>query len=508
MTPRQKVEEMAQRQRVANSPDSERTLHRLSDIGNGARFVADHGANVRYVGDWGCWCVFDGVRWVRDAVGTCVQELAKQTVQQLLTEGVAAAKTATDSSADALTEDEKARDNNAGKSAKALIAHAKKSHDVKKLRDMLAAARSDPSLFVPVGADVFDRRRDLLNCPNGTIELRTGKLRPHNREDFLTTLCPTRFDPKAKCPRFLQFLNEVFPGSPETAEYVRQLSGYMLTGEVSDQAIYLFVGDGSNGKSVLLEVWPHVIGDDLYFSVPTEVLLDTTGNRHPTERAGFRGARLAIASETQEETALNESRVKSLTGSDRMTARFCRQDFFTFEPTHKLFLATNHRPRIRGTDNGIWRRIRLIEFPRRFWTDADQRRGSKHTFDPNDRADPTLIEKLKSEAEGILADAVWRAMEFYTQGGTITPPESIKVATQAYRIEEDNVGQFFSSRVIASDSFTLTGSELREAYVEWNRKCGNTDATLMGTRKFGERAKQLFRNHRPGGIVTYYCSLR
>ncbi|QEL17412.1 DNA primase family protein [Limnoglobus roseus] len=505
---RQRVADQAAKKRAGRVPADERLLHPLSDIGNAARLIADHGEDVRYVGDWGCWAAFDGVRWVRDGVGASVQERAKATVKNLLTEAVVALKAAVDALADAKTEEEEAKAKKAETAAKAMIAHAKKSHDIRKIRDMLSAAKSDPRVFIPVGSDVFDKRRDLLNCPNGTVDLRTEQLTPHRREDYLTTLCPIRFVYDAPRPLYLKFLDDIFPDSPNVADYLRALAGYMLTGEVTDQAVYLLVGDGSNGKTVWLELLLYVLGLELTYTVPAEVLLDASGNRHPTERAGFRGARLAVASETQEETALNESRIKNLTGGDTMTARYCRQDFFSFSPTHKMALATNHRPRVRGTDNGIWRRIRFIEFPRRFWTVSDQLREPKGVFKPEDKADPHLLERLKAEGEGVLADMVQAARWFYAGNGTIEPPAEIAHATAAYRKDEDTLGRFFMTKTQPCDEPNITGAELRDSYVDWNRANGHTDATLIGSRKFFERAAKLFGKPSKSSVMMYRCKLK
>ncbi len=385
---------MPQPETLQRPQTTQRPVHLLSDIGNAVRFVSDHGEKVRFVGDWGCWTVYDGKRWRSSPGAESVLELAKATVKAMLADAVADYKVASDRLAEAVGEEEEAKAKIAQKAALSAIMHAKKSHGVKQLRDMLFAARSDPKVFIPVGGDVFDIRHDLLNVPNGTVDLRTGKLRPHDWRDYQTALCPTRYNPNATAPTWDRFLRDIFPGAPDVADYVRDLVGYMLTGDTTDQALYLLVGGGANGKSVLLELLLLILGDDFTYVTPVEVLMDASGNRHPTEKAGFRGARLAISSETQEEGALNESRIKSLTGSDRITARYCNRDFFSFPPTHKLFIATNHRPRIRGTDNGTWRRVRLIEFPRRFWSDADKLREPGGTFDPKDKADPSLIGKL------------------------------------------------------------------------------------------------------------------
>jgi P4 family phage/plasmid primase-like protien len=401
-----------------------------TDIGNGCRFVTDHGHAVRYVDDMKTWAVYDGRRWELDKDGKRAEGLAKETAKRMAAEAAAEVKDAVSELTEAAAANDGEGDEEAKKRATARQAAAKrrlgwaiKTHSTKGYRAMLTAAESEPAVFVRRGDDLFDRHPHLLNCPNGTIDLRTGDVRPHDRADFLTKPCPTAYRRDATVPRFQRFLLELFPDQPENADYVRRLLGYVVTGEVTDQAYYLFDGGGSNGKTLLLETAQAVLGDDYVYTVPPEVLMDGSGSRHPTERVGFRGARLAVAEETEEEGTLNESRIKQLTGGGTMTGRFCNRDFFSFNPTHTLFLATNHRPSIRGTDDGTWRRPRLIRFTAWFYRQEDAAAQPERVKDANAKpADPTLKDKLPTEAEGILADMVRQAVAFYFGGGVVTAP--------------------------------------------------------------------------------------
>jgi putative DNA primase/helicase len=387
---------------------------------------------------------------------------------------------------------------------------------MRSIRRMLAAARSEPAVCVRQGRDVFDLHPHLLNCANGTVDLRTGEPRPHRREDHITQLCPTRFDPAAPRDGYLAFLGKVFHGKPEVAEYVRNFSGWVVTGDVSDQSFQIAHGGGSNGKGVLLNLWTHVLGEGEYaHTAPAELLVNDGRDRHPTEKAGLRGKRLVVCSETSEDEPLDEKTMKALTGGDHISARFMRQDFFQFPPTHKLILATNNRPRVKGTDNGVWRRIRLIPFEVCFWKDsdraldpdADARTGPGLKYDPDFRADPELEERLRlTEAEGVLADMVERAGAFYRTGRTLTPPPAVARATADYRRSEDVIGQFFDARVVADPDGRVRSKDLHEAFKQWWEDEGYPANKCPGPKRFGTQAQARYGSVK-GSSVLYKVRL-
>jgi len=464
-----------------------------TDIGNGRRFVADHGDAVRYVADMGQWFVWTGQRWEVDRSETQVERLAKATADMM----AHAAATKLGQAARSLAEagdEEKGGFDKALTKAKAELSHAKKSADMRAIRRMLQAARSEPGICIPIGGAVFDVRRDLLNCPNGTIELRTGKLRPHDRRDFITRLCSVPFEPSADRSVYLKFLETTFHGREAVARFVRELSGCIITGEVSDQALYIFNGDGSNGKNVLVDAWKSVLGEGEYaHSAAAELLVGDGWERHPTEKTGLRGARLVVCSETGEDGMLDEAKMKSLTGGDTVTARYMRGDFFQFEPTHKLILLTNNRPRVKGTDHGVWRRIRLVPFAVRFWKEADRDLDPVGTFEDRFKADPGLGERLRTtEAKAVLADMVEFAVKFYSAGRILNPPSEVILATAEYRDDQDTIGQFFAACVVADPDGKVTAKELYGEFKNWWEAEGHQVNRIPGSRKFGQEAKRKF----------------
>jgi putative DNA primase/helicase len=238
-------------------------------------------------------------------------------------------------------------------------------------------ARSDPRLAASV--DQWDRDPWLLNTPDGTIELKTGRMREHRREDYITKI--TAVGPCGDCPLWRTFLSRVTRADDELAAFIQRMLGYSLTGSTQDHALFFCHGGGANGKTVMLSTVAGILGD-YHTTAPIETFTASVTDRHPTELAALRGARLVTASETQEGRQWDETKVKLLTGGDKISARFMRGDFFEFVPQFKLVIAGNHRPTLRTVDEAIRRRLNLIPFT--------------VTIPPAER-DPELTEKLKAE---------------------------------------------------------------------------------------------------------------
>ncbi|WP_214662810.1 DNA primase family protein, partial [Amazonocrinis nigriterrae] len=475
-----------------------------TDVANGRRFVADHVGAALYVDDWGHWALFDGARWVPDKSGARVERLAKETTDRMAREAADALGAAARAYAGAEDEDEKERLKGAMNAAKRRLGWAKASQDMKRVRAMLAAARSEPRVYVRFGRDRFDTHPHLLNCPNGTVDLRTGAVRPHDRADFLTKLCPTAFNPTAKRDGYLAFLETVFHGRPAVAAYIRRLSGYAATGETCDHTAHFWWGGGSNGKSVLQLLWLDALGntaDGYAHTPPPELLIEDRASRHPTEKVGLRGARLAVCSETPEDARLDEQKLKALTGDDLVQARGMKQDFFQFPPTHKFVIPTNHKPRVRGADHGIWRRLRLVPFQVTFWKEADRaldpaaepETGPGKKYDPAFRADPELLDRLRGEErEGVLADMVEHAVAFYRAGRTLDPPDEVANATADYRKAEDLIGQYLDDHVLADANGRVAGGELYGHFKQWWADEGYDAKRTPTVRRFGDEVKGRF----------------
>jgi putative DNA primase/helicase len=353
---------------------------------------------------------------------------------------------------------------------------------------MLDLANSEPG--IPVLPDQLDANPWTLNVLNGAVDLRTGQLWPHRRQDLLTKLAPVAYDPDALCPTWDRFLLEVMNGDQDLVSFLQRAIGYTLTGDTSEQVIFILHGKGANGKSTLLETLRAMLGDDYTVQVRPETLMVKQGDAIPNDIARLKGARLVNARETEEGKRLAEALVKEMSGGDTITARFMRSEFFDFKPEFKLFLAANHKPTIRGTDLAIWRRIRLIPFAVTF---------------AEEQQDKQLPKKLQAELPGILAWAVRGCLGWQVLGGLGTPA-AVKQATEEYKSESDTLAAFLDECTIEDPNSETQAKVLYKAYVTWCEEGGETPAkqTMFG-RKIKERLdSRVDKSSR----LTYYLGLR
>jgi putative DNA primase/helicase len=439
------------RVRLAFGSDGTQSYN-LTDLGNAERFVSQHGENVRYCYPWARFLVWTGAQWERDEAGK-VYRLAKETVRGIYQEA-------------AESENETRR--------KALAQHATRSEAEAKIKAMLELAKSE----IPVSPEELDADPWLLNAPNGTVDLRTGELREHCREDLITKIAPVEYRPDAPAPAWGAFLEQVLP-SEDLRAFVQRAAGYSATGDTSEQCLFINHGVGANGKSTCQEAIAAALGD-YAMRAPTEMLLAKRSGGVPNDVARLKGSRFVAASETEEGRRLAESLVKDLTGGDTITARFMRAEFFDFKPTHKLWLSTNHKPEIRGTDTAIWRRIRLIP-----WS---------VTIPPAEQ-DKKLPAVLRHELPGILAWIVRGSLEWRREG--LRPPEEVRRATGAYRAEMDVLAGFLSDCCEVGRDQRAYASDLYKAYKLW---CDDTGEQRETQTKFGRRLTEKgYENGGKGG---------
>jgi putative DNA primase/helicase len=404
----------------------------LTDLGNARRLVAAHGNDIRFCHHWGDWLSWDGTRWRLDESGEIVRR-AKSVVDAMWAEVPATAEV----------------------ERTALAKHVITSSRSDRISAMVKLAQSEPG--VPVSPNDLDQNLWLLNCPNGTVDLQTGELGPHRREDLLTKCTAARFNLDAQSHVWDRFLESVFDGKDDLIQFVQRFFGYALCGAVLEHVLAVFHGRGANGKSTLLEAYMHALGPDYSTKGAPDLLLVKHGDVHPTERADLFGKRFIAAVESEDGRRLNESLVKELTGGDTVKARRMREDFWSFRPTLKIALCTNHRPTVRGTDHGIWRRIRLVPFNQVFGAD---------------RQDLRMPDKLRAEAEGILAWAVRGCVEWQREG--LGTAEAVTNATERYKTEQDVIGGFFTDRCVFEPTATVRARDLRNAYETWAADAGQS----------------------------------
>jgi putative DNA primase/helicase len=413
----------------AHIPDEQR----FTDLGNAMRFAAAAKGRFLYVHAERKWLCFDGKRWVNDTAKR-THELAAVVARGLFH---IAAKTK--------SPDEQ----------RAISTHALRSQQAQAIDRMV---RLVASALPDLKADPleFDRDPDLLNVANGTVNLRTGELRAHRACDRITKLVPVVFDATAGAPTWEEFLESV-QHDAETRMFLQRAVGYSATGHVGEHALFFLYGNGRNGKGTFTRAITNVLGD--YVDVaPPGMLLASENAGHPTDVRDLMGKRLVTAAETGERSEWNEERVKWLTGGDKLKGRAMRENWEVFfDPTHKLWVESNHKPRVRGVDEGIWSRIKEIPF-RQQWREA--------TDDAPERAhlpvqDLELQEKLLRERPGILAWIVRGAQEWYAN--RLGTPREVREATAAYRRDEDLLGDFLASEQVSG----LLLKDVHERYVRF-----------------------------------------
>ncbi|MEU5149754.1 phage/plasmid primase, P4 family [Streptomyces yangpuensis] len=316
-----------------------------------------------------------------------------------------------------------------------------------RINDLMTELQSVPTVHVE--AKDFDNRPELLGFRNGVVELRTGRLRPHDKADMLTYCVGTDYDPNAKCPRWEQFLREIFPGNADLCAYMQRLIGYGITGYTDEQCFAVFWGKGANGKSVLTDTLSSVFGP-ITKTTPFATFEEKASGGIPNDIAALRGSRLVLASEGESGKPMSEAILKRASGKDMMSARFMRQEFFEFKPSFLIMLATNHKPKFRGQDDGLWRRVKMIPFQR--------------FFAPHER-DHNLDRKLMAEAQGIAAWAVRGAVEWFAGG--LQDPAVISDATTEYKETSDTLAGFFPGVLVRDDSTRMDGADAYTAYRDW-----------------------------------------
>lgn len=423
-----------------HKPEVER--YPLTQFGNAERFVDQHGRDLRYCHDWKEFLYWNGSCWTRDTTAH-VHRLGVKTIRSMYREA-------------SEIDDDKER--------KMLAKWALQCETERHLNGMINLARHHSKLTVE--AAQLDADPWLLNCANGVIDLRTGVLKHHHCDYLLMKRSAIKYDPDAACPVWEKFLNRIFAGDVELIHYIQKSVGYTLTGIISEQKFFFAYGTGANGKSTFFNVLMKLLGD-FALKTPTRTLMSRKeGDNSPTnDLARLRGQRLAVAAELEDGHRLSESVIKDLTGDDIITARYLYSEWFEFRPTHKVWMYGNHKPIIRGTDPGIWRRPQLIPFKVQI---------------PDGEKDRKLGDKLAAELPGILAWAVRGCLLWQQEG--LEPPAAVRDATQEYRAEMDVMGLFVADRCVIAPSAWATAGDLYDCYKEW---CEETGEYQVSQRRFG-----------------------
>ena len=382
-------------------------------------FTRRYHRDWRYVAGWGKWLVWDGQRWRTEdtlAATDLIRSVCRQTALRADNPRVATK-----------------------------LASAGTVSGVERL------ARADRRHAATT--DEWDADPWLLNTQGGVLDLKTGRMRPHERTDRMTKI--TTATPGGDCQTWRQFIDEVTGGDKELEFYLQRMVGYALTGSTQEHALFFLYGTGANGKSVFVNTLATILGD-YATNAPMDTFMETRTDRHPTDMAGLRGARFVAAIETEQSKRWAESKLKNLTGGDKISARFMRQDFFEFFPQFKLFVAGNHKPAIRNIDEAMKRRLHLIPFT---------------ITVPPERRDKNLQQKLLAERDGILAWAVQGCLD-WQRHGRLSPPQRVVDATEEYFEAEDALGRWLDERCVREPNAKSLTAELFNDWKQWAEASG------------------------------------
>lgn len=396
-----------------------------SELGYARRLTHAYGDRLRYVAAWRRWLVWDGQRWAIDGTGQAAPWM-KSVARRLTCDALA------------LTDD---------KERAAALNLARRGESAAGVSGALTLASTEPGIVVT--PDDLDADPFLLNCPNGVLDLRTGQLAPHDPALLLTKMTGAPYLPDAAGPTFARFLERVQPDTDMRA-YLARLLGHALEGRVITHVLPIFHGDGGNGKGTLINhaVLPAL--GDYADAADADLLTARSFDAHPTGVADLCGLRLAVLHETDAGRRLAEGTVKRLTGGDRLKARRMREDFWSFDPSHTFVMLTNHRPIVTGTDEGIWRRLRLVPWD---------------VVIPAADRDEDLPGKLTAELDAVLAWLVGGYREWRVGG--LADPGKVTAATAAYRDESDAVRRFLSQRCLTAPGLSAGSSDLFTAWAKW-----------------------------------------
>jgi putative DNA primase/helicase len=387
---------------------------RLTELGNAERIAYEYGHVIKYVSDMG-WLIWDGKRWKIDTKKE-IERITNKVLRGLY----------------------KSDDEAETKWARMCERRNIRMNSIKDLMPL-----------VPGERESFDRHKYLLNVENGIVNLKTGKLQAHDRELSLTKITNVAFDENAKCPEWLSFLEQIFQGDKELIEYMQRLIGYSLTGEITEQIMVFLIGGGSNGKSTFINTTKDLMGEyGKQAKSDTFIKKKETGANNDIAR--LVGARFVSAIESEDGEQLSEAFVKQITGGEPVLARFLRQEYFEFTPEFKVFFTTNHKPVIKGVDEGIWRRVRLVPFNLQL---------------PKEKRDKKLPEKLSLEMPGILNWALEGCLKWLQTG--LNDPKTVMKATNDYKEDMDILGPFLYERCYIGVNQKISAKEIYEVYSNW-----------------------------------------
>ncbi|PSH02784.1 MAG: hypothetical protein CXZ00_15655 [Acidobacteria bacterium] len=457
---------------------------KMTELGNAKRLVKAHGHNLHYCQSTKKWYLWSGKRWCVDEKGRIIR-LAAQVVQAEIAKEIPAAVQDARRQAEEFDEDaDKAEQEVRKRYRQWILASESKCA----LEAMVGLAKSERGISVRITD--FDQNSDIFNVGNGTIDLRTGYLYKARRSDLNLKTTKVEFDPEATCPKWEQFLKVIFNGNTSLIEYIQRVIGYSLTANTAEQCYFLMYGTGANGKSTLLKTIGKLMGGYAQAAEFSSFIAKQQDAGIRNDLAALCGARMVTASEADQNKRMSEGVLKQLTGEDAIKCSFLYGELFEYFPTFKLFLATNHKPKVIGQDYGFWRRVRLIPFT---------------VTIPKEQQNKGLNQELEEELPGILNWALEGLRQWRKQG--LNDPQEVLAATQEYRDEEDALQLFIEEECEVSTRVATQASTLYRAYNRWVKEAGEY---VMGTKEFSKRLQEkgFVKKKKPSGFSYQGIGLR
>lgn len=450
---------------ITKDENKPKKFYSYDDTGNTERFLDIFGSLTKYSYINKCFYFYNGTNWEQDNIGA-VRRWVDQSIEVFKNEPVQYPKGATDDEKQEMIE--------------AKAKHLKKSRNNAGKEAMTREIKHNVSVL----QEDFDKDDMLLNAQNGYIDLSTGILFDHDIEKMFTRISNAEYTDKEECPRWELFLDQIFDGNKELIRYVQKAVGYSMTGSTKEQVMFILFGNGRNGKSVFIDIVSEILGTYAKGMQADSLMVKQGGSSgHNEDLARLDGARLVASSEPNEGVRLDEGLIKQLTGGDVVSASFKGGHVFDYKPKYKIWLATNHKPIIRGNDDGIWRRLPLIPFTVQI---------------PIEKVDMNLKDKLMRELPGIFNWAVEGCLMWQTEG--LTPPQDIQKATMEYRQEMDVIGSFIEECCEVGAGKTIKSKTLYAAYKEWAKETNEHPFTQTN---FGKKISDRFEKRKTKFGIIY-----
>ncbi|MDO6451745.1 phage/plasmid primase, P4 family [Oceanobacillus profundus] len=441
-----------------STKEVKKKYYSYDDTGNAARFTDNFGEVIRYSYVRKSWYYYNDKTWQLDQEGK-VKNLVDEILVKMKQEPVYVTDDTTDEEAQ-----------------KFLQKHIKYSRGSNGKTNMLKESQH----LLPVNPESFDKDKHLMNVQNGYIDLKTGDLHNHDKDKFFSKIASIEYTDKIDCPLWMDFLNQIFDGNKPLIDYMQRSVGYSLSGSTEEQMMFILYGNGRNGKSVFLDIITEMLGNYTTNIQPQTIMVKPQSGSANSDIARLQGARLVTTTEPNDGMRFDEGLVKQVTGGDKVTARFLYGDEFDYHPEFKLWMATNHKPIIRGTDDGIWRRLAVIPFAVQI---------------PEHQVDKQLKNKLKREMKGILNWAVDGYQEWKRTG--LNEPQIIKDQRKTYRTEMDAVELFIEECCVRKNGEREKSSDLYSIYKSWAK---DNEQYLMSSTKFGREMSNKFQKITSNGV--------